>query len=193
MWPWEHLAFGYLLYSLFRRLTAAEPPGTGEAFAIALATQLPDVIDKPLGWVFHLAPTGRSIGHSLLFGGPVSLLVCWGCLVAGYRRVGMAFAVGYLSHLLGDVLYDVLTEGRLAVGFLVWPIVAVESDEPIDAVPYALDLFGDFLAFLATPAGGLFIVLEVALVTLAVLSWWVDGAPGLAPFNRMVERLSRDT
>ena len=35
--------------------------------ALAIGTQLPDLIDKPLTYQFAVLPSGRSLGHSLFF------------------------------------------------------------------------------------------------------------------------------
>ena len=49
MWPWEHLAIGYLAYSLLGRLAWRRPPTVGTAITVAFGTQFPDLVDKPLG------------------------------------------------------------------------------------------------------------------------------------------------
>ncbi|WP_284033485.1 metal-dependent hydrolase [Halobaculum lipolyticum] len=96
MLPWTHAAFGYLLLLavvllLGRRFSRAE------LLAVLVGTQLADVIDKPLAWWFDVVPSGRSLGHSLLFVVPLCAVVV---AITWYRRhpeVGVAFGVGYLS------------------------------------------------------------------------------------------------
>ncbi|PSQ17916.1 hypothetical protein BRC99_00275 [Halobacteriales archaeon QS_7_69_60] len=67
MLPWGHLAVGYLAYSLAVRGRTGGPPAGLATAALAVGTQFPDLIDKPLvAWV-SLLPSGRSLGHSLLF------------------------------------------------------------------------------------------------------------------------------
>ena len=62
MWPWEHLAFGYLLWSLWLRARGRSLPGDWEALVLVFATQLPDLVDKPLAWQLGVLPGGRSLG-----------------------------------------------------------------------------------------------------------------------------------
>jgi hypothetical protein len=59
----------------------------------------PDVVDKTLCQVLHVAPSGRMFGHTLA-GLVVSTAVIG--LVRG-RRTAWSWALGYLGHLLGDV------------------------------------------------------------------------------------------
>ena len=49
MWTWEHLAIGYLAYSLLSQLAWRRPPTVGAAITVAFGTQFPDLVDKPLG------------------------------------------------------------------------------------------------------------------------------------------------
>ena len=60
MLPWGHLAVGYLAYSLAVRVRSGGPPAGLAVAALAVGTQFPDLIDKPLvSWVSVL-PSGRS-------------------------------------------------------------------------------------------------------------------------------------
>jgi hypothetical protein len=59
MWPWEHLAVGYLLYSVSCVLWGRYPTRIGVA-ALAFGTQFPDLVDKPLGWWLGVLPSGQS-------------------------------------------------------------------------------------------------------------------------------------
>lgn len=188
MWPWEHLAFGYLLYSLVVRLGDGDPPRTAAALALCVGTQLPDLIDKPLAWVVGVLPSGRSLGHSLPFAVVLLLVVVALSRTSGTPAPGtvLAFAVGHLSHLAGDVLYPVLIEGELSVRFLLWPIVPAAGGGSVDALPHLFDLIATFLAFLATPRGALYALFEVALLSAAVVVWIVDGSPGLAALRRVL-------
>jgi hypothetical protein len=103
MWPWEHLAAGYLLYSLGVRAFGRDPPSDGAAVALVIASLLPDLVDKALSWGLGWFPSGYAVGHSAFVAVPVGL----GVLLAGYwfsrPRWGVAFVVGYWAHLLADV------------------------------------------------------------------------------------------
>jgi membrane-bound metal-dependent hydrolase YbcI (DUF457 family) len=169
MWPWAHGAVGYLLYRLAGR-QAGRPPDPMAVVVLGLATQLPDLIDKPLGWYLGVLPGGRSLAHSLLFAG----LACAIAYSAArrYRRSRLAavFALGYTSHLAGDAYAGVLS-GRLeALSFLAYPFVPIPPEPPGFGL---LSLIGNlrldaFLAF------------ELVVTLLAVGLWLSDGRPGLA-------------
>lgn len=187
MWPWEHLVFGYLLYSLFLRVGGSGPPTDRAAVAVAVATQLPDVVDKPLGWLLAVLPSGRSLGHSLLFVVSVVAVVAWvdrrnrGDRThdgTGPRNLWPAVAVGALSHLVGDVVYPVLFGKALDARFLLWPVLASEADPVGDVTLHLLSLWTRYVELLASTGGGLLFGLEVLLLGLGVAVWLADGAPG---------------
>lgn len=186
MWPWEHLAFGYILYSGYMRLSHGRPPGHHPAIAFAVATQFPDLIDKLLAWTMDLLPTARSLGHSIFVAALVIMVVILLGRRHGVPAIGPAVAIGYLSHLLGDVIYEVLrhllageTVPVETVSFLLWPLVR----QPVRETPGLLirtgHLFDEFVTFLDTPAGYVYIALEVGLLLVAVLYWIGDGLPGV--------------
>lgn len=175
MWPWGHLAAGYLLYSIGYRIHSGRPPDGFAAIALAVGTQFPDLVDKPLAWTFGVLPNGRSLTHSLL----VAALIITVLEVVLRRRndgsIASAFGVGYVSHLLGDALQPALAGEYNAMGFLVWPFgpQIVYSTEPS---------FSAHIGELAlTPS----LVFELALGGLVFLLWLYDGAPGIGVVKRV--------
>jgi membrane-bound metal-dependent hydrolase YbcI (DUF457 family) len=179
MWPWEHALVAYVGYSLLVRVLVRRPPSDGAAVAVVAGSQFPDIVDKPLAWVWQVLPAGRSLAHSLLFVFPVVtlvLLVAW-----GLRRtdLGVAFGVGYLSHLPADVVYPALLGEEADVGFLLFPLVPIEEEAGSGVVPHLSEFFADFTAFLATDRGFYYLSAEVGLLVFAILLWVVDGKPGL--------------
>lgn len=188
MWPWEHLAFGYLLYSTCCHAWWRAAPGERDAAAVAVATLLPDVVDKPLGWRLAVLPGGRTVSHSLLVAVPVIVVVT---LLGWYlhaHRDAVAFAVGYLSHLAGDVVYPLVVKGERRTEFLLWPVTGSDVGAPVAPVGHLAGLVADFVAFLATPLGALYLVFEVLLLAIALVVWWRDGAPGIRWFRSGVRR-----
>jgi hypothetical protein len=188
MWPWEHLAVAYIAYSACSRVLSLGPPTPRGAVVVAVAGLLPDLVDKPLSWWLAVLPSGRSLGHSLLVGAPlvaVAAAVVW---ALDDRPVAVALAVGYVTHLLGDVAYPLAVKGELRVGFLLWPLVPAPDGGTGGALPHVQDLVVAFLQFLATPAGALYLAGDAALLAAAVAVWLWDGHPGIAARGRPAGR-----
>jgi hypothetical protein len=172
MWPWGHLAVGYLAYSLYTHARAHRPPRDWPVGALAVGTQFPDLIDKPLAWTFGVLPTGRSLTHSL-----VTALLCIVILrllvrqrYRHRRALVTAFSLGYLSHLGADALGPLLAGEYASPRFLAWPIVP--------AIDPATDksFLTHFLGMEFTP----FVLAQLGLVGLALGLWRRDGVPGIA-------------
>ncbi|WP_266081703.1 metal-dependent hydrolase [Haladaptatus caseinilyticus] len=169
MWPWGHLATGYLLYSGYCAARSRNPPTDITVLALALGTQFPDLIDKPLAWNVGILPTGRSLTHSLL-----SASVILGCLYyfsyRGTRRdIWVAFAIGYLSHLIADIALPLLQGDTAYANFLLWPFL---STPPYKTAP-------SFTAHFTNMEFTWFFVFQLFLVVLAIYYWFRDGFPGL--------------
>jgi len=169
MWPWGHLASGYLAYSLIVRLSGGRPRDY-PTLALAFGTQFPDLVDKPLAWTFGLIPNGRSLTHSVFTAVVLILLARFVLRRYGHGRLSTAFGVGYLVHLLGDALGPLLAGEYYYLGFLGWPVLA--------AIDYGEKSFAAHLATLDLTA---FSAVEVGLGLLVVALWIVDGRPGLGP------------
>lgn len=169
MFPWGHAAVAYVLFSGVSRHRDRRLTGLGTV-VVLIASQLPDIVDKPLAFTVPLLPNGRTLAHSLVTG---SLLL--GALVAilivlGARGVVLPLAIGYLSHLFADALNPLLHGDVEVLAFLGWPIFpALQYDGPGTIV-------GHFVGIdLADP----FNVFQFLLVALALLLWIADGRPGL--------------
>lgn len=169
MWPWGHLAVGYLLYSVAVHLRYRRSPDGYAAIALAFGTQFPDLVDKPLAWSLELIPNGRSLTHSLF----TAVLVVAVLELLLRRRdagaVATAFGVGYFSHLLGDALYPALAGEYYMLGFLAWPVVP--------AIAYSTE--PSFAAHLRELSLDSFVAFEFGLGLFVFVIWLADGAPGL--------------
>jgi len=180
VWPWEHLAVGYLGAALLVRLRYGRSLTHREAIAVALATQYPDLLDKPLGWVFGIFPSGLSIGHSLVVGLPLVAVVVVLTRRRGRPALGEAVSVAYLLHPPADALYGVLLGGEFLWSFMLWPLLPQPpATAPVDTVAYVLGLVERFLVALGTPAGVGYVVFEITLLAVALALWTRDGRPGL--------------
>ena len=82
----------------------------GDSRAAILSSQLPDLVDKPLAWVFKATESSRYVAHTL-----VATALCLGVVaaVSGPRTV-RGIAAGYLTHLAADELLG----GKVP---LLWP------------------------------------------------------------------------
>ncbi|WP_435181747.1 zinc dependent phospholipase C family protein [Halorussus sp. AFM4] len=181
MWPWGHLAVGYLAYTILVHLRERRAPDGVSAVALAFGTQFPDLVDKPLAWTFGVIPNGRSLTHSLITAVLVVAAVEWLLRRRGYGRVATAFAVGYLSHLFGDTLYPLVTGDLSGLAFLAWPV----------APPVEYETEQSFAAHLAQLSLDALLTLEAGLGALVFVVWLADGAPGVAVLAALPRWLGR--
>jgi hypothetical protein len=188
MWPWEHLAVGYIAYSLGCRLVSSEyRPGAAEMGTVVLGTQFPDLIDKPLGWGTTLLPTGTSLAHSLLFAVPLTVCVILLTRFTGRQTLGYAFGVGYLLHPPADVVYSVLIGRPIGDGsFLLWPLLPAPAQTSGPVLARAEELVARLFDVIASPAGLGYLTFEILVLTAAFLLWVRDGSPG---FGWLLARL----
>jgi len=169
MWPWGHAAVGYLSYSLGMR--ARDRRVTEQSVvALAVGTQFPDLVDKPLGWTFGVLPGGRTLAHSL-FAFAVVAAVVW-FVASRYRRetVGAAFLIGYLTHPFADGLYAAIDGELSGLTYLLWPLLPMPDYETEQS----------FVAHFAQLSLDSHLGFELALVVVASILWYYDGTPGVA-------------
>ncbi|MDS0300295.1 hypothetical protein NDI76_16230 [Halogeometricum sp. S1BR25-6] len=192
MWPFAHLAVGYLLYSAYSHARFRRPPDQTAAVLVVFGTQLADFIDKPLA-LLGVLESGRSLGHSYLVVLPVILLVGG----AVYRMRGefgptVAFGMGYASAPLGDgapqFLQGTFETDLREVSFWVWPF-EFPAERIADALAQAPGI-GHTITHKAAwtaanipsyPELGLWVrSFEVGVTLLAAGVWVYDGRPGWA-------------
>jgi hypothetical protein len=124
---------------------------------ILLGAILPDVIDGILGLFVFAGPSGRWIAHSLIANVAVTVAII--LLLRGETRLAVfGIGVGWLTHLVGDAMWD-------APQTFFWPLAGTGfADSP--AEPYSWDLFTAPLDHVWTWVG--------ELVGVAVLAWfWI--------------------
>jgi hypothetical protein len=96
---------GHLAVALaeHRLLTRFGPDDQLPLRPLLLASFFPDVVDKAIGYVFHLMPNGRHFAHNVfaLSGLTLAVTLVWG------RTTGRAWFMGYLGHLLADDAHQV--------------------------------------------------------------------------------------
>lgn len=184
MWPWGHLAVGYLCYVAWARHRRV-PQQPLAVVAVAVGSQFPDLVDKPLAWTVAVLPSGRSLAHSLFTAAIVLALVARLGRRYGRRAVSTAFAIGYLTHTLGDLGPRVI--GGLLVAdatqlrwttYLVWPLL------PAPPYPNDSSLVEHLLAFSLDP----FVAAQFGLFGLACVVWVWTGAPGYREALALLKR-----
>ena len=168
MWPWGHLAVGYLVYTTFTHVWYHRPPEERATVALAVATQLPDIIDKPLSWTLHLLPHGRSLAHSLFTA--TFLIVAFRFILGRHRLpIWRAFSIGYISHLFADTIEPILAGEYTALRFLVWPV--------IPAIEY--ESYPSFTGHLFSIELSSYVVVQFGFAALLLWVWVYDSKPGL--------------
>jgi len=107
---------------------------------LLVATQLPDVIDKPLAWTFAILPSGRMLAHSLVVSLPILSVLVLLAARRGYGRYAVVFSAGYLSHIAGD-FYPIVRLGTDYYFFpnLFWPLLAANPDRTPSFAAHAPD------------------------------------------------------
>jgi len=178
MWPWGHAAVGYLLCALWVRARYGRAPTAGVVLPLAVGTQFPDLLDKPLAWTFGVLPSGRAGAHSLLVAVPLLALLWWRVDSATARRAWAGFALGYLAHLATDGLYPLLDGDFAGLAYLFWPVLSLP--------PY--DESAGILAHFAAAEPTAALLAEVGLFAVATIVWAADGAPGLRTVGRWCKR-----
>jgi hypothetical protein len=180
MLPWDHLAVGYVTFSLLSRLRA-RPVDDGAFLSAVVGTQFPDLVDKPLAWAVGVLPSGTTLAHSVFVAVPLAVVVYGVARCVGREQAGVGFGVGYLLHLPADVLYGPLTSGGpVEVGALLWPLVHKAGQSATDGflttATYYLTRYRTTMV--STEAVG-YLLVEVSLLVTAFVLWVADGRPGL--------------
>lgn len=122
MMPWEHAIVAYIGYSLLVHVAYREPPSSTGTAIVVFASLLPDLVDKPLAWGFGLWETGHALGHSAFVAVPTSVVVLWLASTRGRLRAGLAFAIGYCTHLVADVVPETIRTGESTTHRVLWPL-----------------------------------------------------------------------
>lgn len=176
--PVTHGAFAYLWYVGYAAVTDHRLPARWALVPLAVGSQFPDLVDKPLAYV-DVIPYGRSLAHSAFALVVVCVAVRWvvradplGDRVPDplCRFTPAAFAVGYASHLLGDAWRGLLAGDFLSVRFLAYPLFGVPRSPADDVAPWVrvLEIYRD-------PAAAVHVeVVAVAVVVFVGLRLWAS-------------------
>jgi len=169
MGPLSHAALAYLVWTTYTRARARRPPTDAEFWLVLLASQLPDLVDKPLAWTVSVLPAGRSLGHSLLTIGVLTLLLK---RVLPRKRANVAVAVGLTMW--GHALFDAvapLHRGQTAyIRYLLWPLI---EQPPYDTSRSVLLVASESLRYGIS-------VTHVLILGVIATVWLIDGMPGFS-------------
>lgn len=115
------LAYGLIRYR--------ELPSWQLLFVAMFASLLPDIVDKPLAWIFGVIPSGRMGLHSLPIAIPIVVAVLVVALHTDRLAHGVVFTWGYLAHIAAD-FRSVLTVGPDYYYYpnLFWPLLEANPD-----------------------------------------------------------------
>lgn len=188
MWPWEHLAFGYLLYLVLRAWKPSSRLDDLTFIVLTIGTQLPDLIDKPLAWSLGVLPSGLSLGHSIVF---LAILTPLAVAISnryGRPELASALVTGVASHLVGDVLFALLIESPSPYQFLFWPVIPRVMEPNVGLAPTVGELWFKYIKFLSTPRGATYLVIDLIFNGMAFLIWIRNGAPGTITARRWISQ-----
>ncbi|MFD1570476.1 metal-dependent hydrolase [Halorubrum laminariae] len=144
--PVTHGAVAYLLYVVYAAATSRRLPARWALVPLAVGSQFPDLIDKPLAY-WGVLVYGRSLAHSVF-----SLVVVCGGLWWVMRSESVpltdrvpdrlrrvtpaAFTIGYAAHLLGDAWQGLIRGDLVSVRFLAYPLFGVPRSPSDDIAPW---------------------------------------------------------
>ncbi|ELY67283.1 membrane-bound metal-dependent hydrolase [Natrinema versiforme JCM 10478] len=148
------------------------------ALAVALGSQFPDLIDKPLAWELGLLASGRSLAHSIAFTLLLIPIVSALAGPTGHRESAPAFVIGHVTHLVTDLPRMTIAGDFSGTTYLFWPFLGPPAyDEPS----------GILVAFSGYSISA-YSSVQFALLAAAIIVWYRDGLPGLKVAWRSVKR-----
>jgi hypothetical protein len=191
MWPWEHVLFAYVCYSLSVHARHRRRPTGTAVVVLAVGAVLPDLVDKPLAWQFGLFETGYAVAHSAFVAVPAVLAVAVLARRRGAGVAGGAFGVGYLLHLVGDVVPASVSRRTLDLSPVLWPV----SDRvPVDAggslTESTAALLRQYVAQVVALDLTAVVALQLGSVAFGAALWVFDGCPGVATVAAPLRRLA---
>ena len=187
MLPLGHLTFAYLWYVLYAAVGTHRLPARLALIPLAFGSQFPDLVDKPLAFLGVLM-YGRSLAHSLFAFLICTAVVWWGAAQLRDRWAAKtvaerlrtvtpaAFAIGYVSHLLGDTYRFLLAGDLWAARFLLYPLFPV-PDSPADEVAPWVRLFEIYQEMGSHPQLGFIVLALMIFLGLRIRRYWIKRQP----------------
>ena len=170
MYPTGHFLLAAVPLAVYTVARWRRLPSGPVVLLLIVATQLPDVIDKPLAWTFAILPSGRMLAHSLVVSLPILTVIVLLAVRWGYGRYAVVFSASYLSHIAGD-FYPIVWLGTEYYFFpnLFWPLLAANPDRTPSFSAHS----PDSLLSLAVPMVVFGLAVSYSLVTVYRRDEWV--------------------
>ncbi|MFC6726824.1 metal-dependent hydrolase, partial [Halobium palmae] len=169
MMPWGHFLVAFVPFAAYR-VARGRRPDADSVFLLLVATQFPDLVDKPLAWTLGVFPSGRLLAHSVVFAVPLVLIVSAAAWHRSRPDLGALFTFGYLSHLYTDSL-GLLRQGAeyYFLPNLFFPLVAPNPDHRTTFVAQFAEVEPTPTVLLAVAAillAGLYVAADLSRTTL---------------------------
>ncbi|MFC7019227.1 MULTISPECIES: metal-dependent hydrolase [Haloarcula] len=128
MYPHEHFLLAVVPVAMFSFLFLRKLPSGKTTLILLIASQFPDLIDKPLAFSLQVLPSGRMLAHSVVVSVPLLLALIILATRYGRTRDALVFVFGYMSHLVGD-FYRVFTLGTEYHFYpnIFWPLLEANT------------------------------------------------------------------
>ena len=154
--PVSHGALAYLLYVGYAFISGQRLPLGWALVPLAIGSQLPDLIDKPLAY-WGVLVYGRSLAHSVFTMTVICASVWWLTrspradrdnqathtrtrvrrIVTAIRQpLPAALTIGYLAHLIGDSWALIARGDWLSARFLLYPVYRIPASPSDDIAPW---------------------------------------------------------
>jgi len=154
--PVSHGALAYLLYVGYAFISGQRLPLGWTLVPLAIGSQLPDLIDKPLAY-WGVLVYGRSLAHSVFTMTVICASVWWLTrspradrdnqathtrtrvrrIVTAIRQpLPAALTIGYLAHLIGDSWALIARGDWLSARFLLYPVYRIPASPSDDIAPW---------------------------------------------------------
>lgn len=189
MWPWGHLAFGYLLYAVYCAIMFRKAPREWPVVVLAVGTQFPDLVDKPLAYWFGVLPEGRTLTHSLVIFLPIGVAIVAIAWYYGQRESGTSFSIGWGSHIVGDSIGSLMQGSYSQLSFLLWPLRPAPDYEAPNFLFHARQLLASLRELngdvVMSPGENLFIF-QLWLAVGVFLLWLAQGMPPIRTVGHWV-------
>lgn len=142
--PWGHFAVAFVPYLAYSVGRHRRLPTVDGVTLLAVASQLPDLVDKPFAWWFGLLPSGRAGAHSIALAVLAIAAVTATARHLDRSDLAALFTFGYLSHIYADYRHVAFNWQTLRTDpgqfyylpNVFWPLVPANPDRNTSVVDH---------------------------------------------------------